>query len=38
VVLTYSDISAGDINTDPRGRLIFTRVEPESIPGVQHAG
>ena len=29
VVLTYSDISASDINDDPRGRLIFTRVEAE---------
>jgi hypothetical protein len=27
VVLTYSDISDSDINEDPRGRLIFTRVE-----------
>lgn len=27
VVLTYSDISASDINDDPRGRLIFTRVD-----------
>jgi hypothetical protein len=27
LVLTYSDISASDINDDPRGRLIFTRVE-----------
>jgi hypothetical protein len=29
LVLTYSDISASDINDDPRGRLIFTRVESE---------
>jgi hypothetical protein len=27
VVLSYSDVSGSDVNTDPRGRLIFTRVE-----------
>lgn len=29
LVLTYSDISASDINDDPRGRLIFTRVKAD---------
>jgi hypothetical protein len=29
LVLTYSDVSASDVNDDPRGRLIFTRVEPK---------
>lgn len=29
VVLTYSDLSGSDANSDPRGRLIFTRVEAE---------
>jgi hypothetical protein len=27
VVLSYSDLSNSDANSDPRGRLIFTRVE-----------
>lgn len=27
VVLSYSDLSNSDVNSDPRGRLIFTRVE-----------
>jgi hypothetical protein len=27
VVLSYSDLSESDVNSDPRGRLIFTRVE-----------
>jgi hypothetical protein len=29
VVMSYSDVSGSDVNTDPRGRLIFTRVDPE---------
>lgn len=28
VVLSYADVSGSDVNADPRGRLIFTRVEP----------
>jgi hypothetical protein len=27
IVMSYSDVSGSDINSDPRGRLIFTRVE-----------
>jgi hypothetical protein len=29
VVLNYSDLSGSDANDDPRGRLIFTRVDAE---------
>ena len=29
VVLSYSDVSGSDVNTDPRGRLVFTRVKAE---------
>lgn len=29
LVLSYSDVSGSDTNADPRGRLIFTRVEPK---------
>jgi len=28
IVLSYTDVSDSDVNADPRGRLIFIRVEP----------